>query len=880
MPNTRPYYDVANNDRQLTWLSIVVLFLGVIFTSIISLYLVVKAEKEARKSFSKETDEIILKLDYQIKSNNTLLNSVAGFITSTDRLNREKFNAYVKKLNLEETQPGINVIAFLPVVKHKDMAAFEKAAQAEGFTNFKIHPSGTREIYTPIQYSFPDISTNFVTLGFDSYSNVTRRQALDLARDTAEITISEKVQLKNPRAGQFVEGVIFINPIYSRGKPIRTVEEKRAALIGFANIPYDLNDFFESSLFEKKSLSNHNIRVYAGKIIDPQQLIYQSDKSSNFNQPTPLLQNRLLKLTANNEWLIQIDSPKASLLSNYTSGLSFFFFGLTVSLLMFLFIKSQVKLKSSAQSIANYFAKENRQLNQRLSLALSVSKLGVWEYLPQSSTLIWDERQFEIYDVEPNTFTGKVQFWEPLVHPEDRTLAAEAVTLALQNKKDFDIQFRITDSKQNIKYIQGKAIVLRDQENKPVKMIGINYDATETIESQVLLQQQVEKAEVANLAKSRFLAVMSHEIRTPLNGIIGLSQLALNQNLSDSNKDMFFKINSSSKVLLHILNEVLDFSKIEARKLELILETFSLEQLIHEAHGLYNPSAEMKQLQLSIDHDQNIPSYLLGDGLRIQQIIHNLLDNAIKFTKNGQITLKTHLLQILEQSAQIEIFVRDSGIGIAQWEIPEIINPFTQSIQENHLQYGGTGLGLSICQELLKLMDSTLTIESEINEGTSIRFTLKLPIMQNAEEKALASEVKNTQQLNVVGEKLAGKNVLVVEDNLINIEVLKILMSLVKSQIYVVKNGEECLEALSKNKIDIILMDIQMPVLNGYETTKLIRLMPEFKNIPIIGVSASSLLVEKNLALASGMNLFILKPFDSFELIKCMVDLLGPTSES
>jgi len=373
---------------------------------------------------------------------------------------------------------------------------------------------------------------------------------------------------------------------------------------------------------------------------------------------------------------------------------------------------------------------------------------------------------------------------------------------------------------------------------------------------------------------------MSHEIRTPLNGIIGLSQLALIQSPSDFNKNIFFKINSSSKVLLHILNEVLDFSKIEARKLELVLETFSVEQVIHEAYGLYNPSAEIKQLQLIFDHDHNIPSDLLGDKLRLQQIIHNLLDNAIKFTKSGKISIKTHLLQILNESAQFEISVNDSGIGISQWEIPEIINPFTQSMQQNHLQYGGTGLGLSICQELLKLMDSALVINSEINEGTSIRFTLNLQVMPKTEEKAQEYEVKNTQQLSVVGGKLTGKNVLVAEDNLINIEVLKILMSHVKAQIDVVKNGEECIAALSKNKIDIILMDIQMPVLNGYETTKLIRLMPEYKNIPIIGVSASSLLGEKDTALASGMDYFILKPFDSFELIKCMVDLLGPTSES
>ena len=881
MPNSPPLFNEPQSHNNLEWVAFFILFLGVVSTSVITLFLCIKIQQDTLKEFIRQCDQIEFKLNYEIQNNNTMLHSVAGFFTSTDNIYRQKLNVYSDKILLSENQSGIKNISFTKVIKQNQIESFEKDARAEGFSDFKIRPLENRETLTPIRYVIPENSENLAIMGFDTSSNAARRKAQDEARDSGEIAITEKVKILQSRNRQAKEGIVFIDPVYSKSKPINSIEQKRAALIGFVNMPYVIEDLFESGIFKPNELSPFHIQVYEKIIASPQTLIYENKDRPSYRQPSPLLQNRWITLSSNTQWLVKIDSAKIGPIYNFTTVISFLLFGLTASGLLFLIIRSQLKMKLSAQIMAYDLAKENRQLNQRLSLALNVARLGVWEYIPQTGELIWDEGQLELYGVEPNTFTGKVQFWEQWVHPDDRSAAAQAVNLALKDEKDFDTLFRIKTPKHEIRYIEGKAIVVRGSDDKPIRMIGVNYDVTERILSQKKLEHQIEMSQVANLAKDRFLAVMSHEIRTPLNGIIGISQMALNLNPSEVNNDLFTKILSSSKVLLKILNEVLDFSKIQNKKMELILDSFNIELLIEEAEWLFKPSANLKNIHLFIDHDQKIPMYLLGDKHRLQQIIHNLLDNAIKFTTSGEIILKTYLIEKFDQSAHFGVLIKDSGVGIPQKDISEIMYPFNQSIQPGISPVGGTGLGLSICQELLKLMDSTLVIHSDLGQGTMMQFDLKLPIMDANDSEVPKNKLNEPHiSVNFIGRNLVGRNVLVVEDNAINAEVLKILMSTLKANLYLANNGEECLNLLSKNNIDIVLMDIQMPVLDGYETTRLIRLMPQYKHLPIIGVSAVSTSVNTENLSNLGMDRFILKPFDAIELVQCMMDLLESDPKS
>ena len=673
--------------------------------------------------------------------------------------------------------------------------------------------------------------------------------------------------------------VIAIAALYQKGMPIDTIDQRRTALIGYATTPYDLPVFF-NKLFSKEFKSSISIKVFDQNKDNLRNLIFKSSEAIEPQKSYSVLQTRTINFNDGNQWVIDIDSNNASHLFNYTPAWTVLITGLTISFLLYFLIKTQSEMRFNAQNLANQLTRDNRQLNQRLTLALNSAKMGVWELNPITGDLIWDQKQFEIFDFDQHHFTGKLQDWKSCIHPEDLNQSAKELEVALSGEKDFDVTFRVITKDQSIRYIKGQAIVIRNQSNKPLMMIGVNYDITEFMINQQSLTQAKDLAEVANLAKSRFLAKMSHEIRTPLNGIIGLSQLALNSNLSADAKDFFVKIFSSSKALLKTLNEILEFSKIEAGKFELENEVFLLDQILQETLDLYKPSAQIKNIQLNLVHDQKIPQYLQGDKNSIKQIIHNLLDNAIKFSTIGPITLKTTFIHQLDQMVNFEISVQDSGIGIDEKDLPFITRPFTQANQSIAENFGGTGLGLAISQELLKLMHSSLQIFSLPNKGTTISFHLYLPIVEKSEINNHIELDHENYQIHIHDKVLESKNVLIAEDNLINIEVLRQLMNFIKANIYIAHDGKECLEILSKNRIDMILMDIQMPELDGLETTKLIRAMPQFARLPIVGISAGLISNEKDLALAAGMDSFLTKPIDPEELIQAMTNLIYLSKET
>ena len=661
--------------------------------------------------------------------------------------------------------------------------------------------------------------------------------------------------------------------------PTNTIEERRKALDGFVTTPYNMNAFF-NELFSKEFASSISIKVFDQNKDNLGNLIFKSSNTRESQRSSLVMQTRVLKFNDGNQWVLEINSDKTSDLFKYTPAWIILISGFTISFLLYFLIKAQSMMRFNAQKIANQLTQDNRQLNQRLMLALNSAKMGVWELNPINGNLIWDQKQFELFDIDQNEFTEQLDDWKACVHQDDIEKSATDLEKALTGEKDFDTIFRVITKNKSVKYIKGQAIVLRNKSNEPMRMIGVNYDITEFITNQQNLTQAKDLAEVANLAKSRFLAKMSHEIRTPLNGIIGLSQLALNSNISSESKDFFVKIFASSKVLLKTLNEILEFSKIEAGRFELENEIFMIDQLLQEVFDLYNPSAQLKNIHLILEHDQQIPQFLKGDINSIKQIIHNLLDNAIKFSNTGSIILKTKFNKQIDQMVDFEISIQDSGIGIDETDLPFITRPFTQANHSISKNFGGTGLGLAISQELLNLMNSSLKIDSKPNQGTTISFHLNLPIVGHFEIQKYVELDRKNYQIHNLDKILEGKHILIAEDNLINVEVLKQLMSFVNANIYIAHDGNECLEILSKNLIDMILMDIQMPELDGLEATKLIRAMLQFATLPIIGISAGLISNEKDLALAAGMDAFLTKPIDPEELIQVMTNLLNLTKET
>ena len=466
-----------------------------------------------------------------------------------------------------------------------------------------------------------------------------------------------------------------------------------------------------------------------------------------------------------------------------------------------------------------------------------------------------------------NDFMSNQTIYATLINEEDLKVITQQVERGVQNNLDFfkHTPYRLTTKNGEEKWILDYTVTQKDAHGNITHFIGYLSDITEQKNTQIELLKAKESAEKANKIKSEFLANMSHEIRTPLNGVIGLTELALKTELTEKQREYLEKSRNSSHSLLHVINDILDFSKMEAGKLTLEFKPFHLNEIVQSIQNTFDYLAQEKGLSFTLTYPHNL--YINGDPLRLIQILTNIIGNAIKFTKEGAVSLVIETLKESDKSIKLRFRIKDTGIGIKKETQEKLFEAFAQADTSITRQFGGTGLGLTITKQLVDMMDGTISINSQENVGSE--FVIEITFKKSSVESIHAT-MSSLEELDY--EEFKNLHLLIVEDNKTNQLVIMGILEDYEMNLDFASNGEEGVAMVEKNDYALILMDIQMPVMDGIEATK--RIKAKHPSLPIIALSAAVMKEDVEKAKQAGVDAYVSKPIDSNELLHVIQNTL------
>lgn len=539
------------------------------------------------------------------------------------------------------------------------------------------------------------------------------------------------------------------------------------------------------------------------------------------------------------------------------------------------YLESNAKpIINSAGEIAGYSGAD-RDVTQRKSyedaMALSqemltqtqqLAKVGSWQFNLVSNKLSWSEETYRIFGVDAKTFEPTYESFLEKVYPEDRAKVDKAFSASLLKGADsYEVEHRILkEGTGELRYLYEKCQNERDLTGAVVRSIGMVQDITDRKAYEEALFIATQAAESADKAKGMFLAQVSHELRTPMTAIVGFGELLENAKLTSEERKYLAALNTSSKVLSSIIEDILDLSKVEAGVLTIKSNPFSLRNLISKVVAMHEQQIAEKGLLLTVNIKEDVPDAFVGDSLRIKQVLLNLLGNAVKFTEKGSVKIDIAAAEESRSRVLLVISVKDTGVGIPEELQGSIFEPFVQGAEHSHR---GAGLGLTISRSLAGLMGGTIRLDSHLGIGSTFQFLLPL---KSEDEKSAKKILKKDESIEW---RCPALKILLVEDNSINSQFMKAVLENMGHVVTHAGNGKIALDALKVNSFELVLMDIEMPVMNGIDALRAIRHLEKTgrKALNVIAMTAYALVGDHEKYLKMGFDGYLSKPFLTKDLV-------------
>jgi PAS domain S-box-containing protein len=515
-------------------------------------------------------------------------------------------------------------------------------------------------------------------------------------------------------------------------------------------------------------------------------------------------------------------------------------------------------------------------LEQRLQYVVRATNDAIWE-VDLATGQLWRGGQFNtIFGYSDGEIKPTTAWWSSQIHIADRDRVLASVKSVIEGQESlWSSEYRFRRGDGSYAYLYDRGYVVRDSTGKALRLTGAMMDLSDRKRAEKELEAAKEAAEAANRAKSEFLANMSHEIRTPMNGILGMTELTLETDLTAQQKEHLGMVKVSAESLLNIINDILDFSKIEAGKMDLQAVEFNVRDTVEATLKFLAMRASEKGLELERYVDPTVPQTLLGDPDRLRQILINLTGNAIKFAERGKVIAR------LEPESRDGVFVmlhfsvQDPGIGVPADKQTAIFDAFTQVDGSAARRHGGTGLGLTISKRLVEMMGGRIWVESEPGQGSTFHFTAKLKVLRTAQPSQAGSADRQGPSAPTAEQRKL--RVMLVEDNIVNQTLAVRLLEKHGHQVTAVGDGRKAMATLGQGRFDLVLMDVQMPDMDGFETTAAIRETEQCTGgrLPIIAMTAHAMKGDRERCLSAGMDGYVSKPIRIQELFTVMDDVLS-----